>query len=87
MTRKAAEGRLALLWVLTRAAELLALMTVRAAVVGGCLGSVRRLLKGSRQEELAGFLEEWRAQIATVRSLAPPIAAAYLRDVTANLAP
>jgi hypothetical protein len=66
--------------------RLLAFATVRAAAVGGGMNAVRRLLAGNHREELGPLIIEWREQFIVVRDLAPPLAAAYLRRVTAGLA-
>jgi hypothetical protein len=64
----------------------LAIAAVRSAAIGGGMSPVRRLLTGRHREELGSTLDECREQFVVVRSMAPPLAAAFLRDITANLA-
>lgn len=66
--------------------RLLAFASVRSAAIGGGMCSVRSLLSGSHREELGPLIDEWREQFVVVRTSAPPLAAAYLRGVTAGLA-
>jgi hypothetical protein len=65
--------------------RLLALMALRAGVVGGCLGAIRGLLIGARGAEFREHFEEWRTQLAGVSRYAPQHIAGILRDVIAHL--
>ena len=63
----------------------LALSAVHSAAIGGGVSPVRRLLTGSRREEFGPMLDEWREQLIVIRSMGPPLAAAYLRGLAAAL--
>ena len=51
------------------------------------MSPIRNLLSGKRREELLAVIDEAREQFTLIRSLAPPLVAAYLRGVVAGLAP
>ena len=65
--------------------RLLALATVRSATIGGGVNPIRRLLFGSRQEQLGTLLAEWRDQFVVVRTLSSPLVTGYLRGITSAL--